>query len=162
MKNLNIYLVRHGERTVAPGTKDMHKPLAHVGHTQARELAAWFSQKEFVATFSSPARRAIETTSILVADRKNERVKVVDSLFRGKRPLLSDFNYFENPLSELSGDVLIVSHIGRIQATLRALTNNHPVARPFVKTRAPIAFCRGFIVRIGSNPEDVTVEKIAF
>ena len=77
---MEIYFIRHGETLwntlkIFQGSSD--SPLTELGISQAERLAEKLKDIEFTDFYSSPMGRTIQTTKIIMGNRKQE-IKFID------------------------------------------------------------------------------------
>lgn len=77
---MEIYFIRHGETLwntlkIFQGSSD--SPLTDLGISQAEKLSAKLKNVKFTDFYSSPMGRTIQTTKIIMGDRK-QKIKFID------------------------------------------------------------------------------------
>lgn len=77
---MEIYFIRHGETLwntlkIFQGSSD--SPLTELGISQAEKLSAKLKDVKFTDFYSSPMGRTIQTTKIIMGDRK-QKIKFID------------------------------------------------------------------------------------
>lgn len=77
---MEIYFIRHGETLwntlkIFQGSSD--SPLTELGISQAEKLSAKLKDIEFTDFYSSPMGRTIQTTKIIMGDRK-QKIKFIE------------------------------------------------------------------------------------
>lgn len=88
-KTIDLYLIRHGQKEKVVGDPN----LTQLGKTQAEKTAQFLSKYEIDKVFSSPAKRAMETTKIIC--------KLLNTKYETDTLLKERSNWGDDPMQSL-------------------------------------------------------------
>lgn len=125
-----LYLITHAECDGSSGVANREAGLSQRGQAQARDLAAWFSEHEPRAVWSSPFRCARETARIAIAAAHAQAALIVD-----ERLALSDPSHILHDAGALVEAVRGCSYTRLALVTHRAVV----LAISSILERVPIA-----------------------
>jgi phosphohistidine phosphatase len=141
MKEMNIYLIRHGDSEgISKGLKDSERKLTPDGELKIRNAALFWKNiiPEFDYIISSPYMRALQTAKIIASVFNHKKEILIDKrLGSGSETdsLIEILNSFQ------SGDIAIVGHQPDLSNHLSRLISGSGITAEFKKgTIAKIFF----------------------
>lgn len=131
---MNVYFVRHGETKGDAQLED--DELSDLGVKQAKILATRFSRIPIDVIYSSPTKRAQQTTEIVSESLKKE---VVYSDFLKKPKGLEDFASFQKRIEKFfdilsrneKENILVITHASPIIMMIFLMSRNNFSERDF-------------------------------